>query len=485
MRKLLSLSLLILLFMGWACTEDEPDSVILVTEEVLYTSSENVRILGRLITNQTINLSDHGFYFSEDENFSSPIIISLGAKEGPGRFIGESNGFTNSKTYYAKAFMDLGGEIQFGNTIELKTLSPVINSFSPSFGLVGNEMVILGQNFTEDTRVFFGDTEGVITKIDFESRLHVTIPPASNVSVPIKVVVQDKNLTFPVNFEYRIGTYELVSKFPEAIKLYDPVYYNRGNGLFIGLGTVSKSSFYQKFQRFDLQTKTWEELAFNGSPRAFAFQTGNYFGGGTAGILDLPYPINYSFYKINESGFERLDDLPFPSLGSISFEDGGFLYVLGSQRGNPLAFRRYNPTTRQWTELDESPAAFSIETAFFMYQRKLFVLDKQANLWEYSIVANTWRVVSTFPGKVGQGYGMGEVVGDKAYMGLFKRDSEVWELDLNQFTWKRKNDIPGIAADITIAHYVADGFIYIMRVPDNAISGNYPMNLYKFDPNGL
>ncbi len=474
-----------MLILGWACTEEETETTVLVTEEVLYTSAENIRLLGRLITNQNISATDHGFYISEDGNFSSPIIISLGIKEGPGRFIGESNDLINSKTYYAKAYMDLGGEIQFGNVITLNTLSPIIESYTPAFGKAGSEMTIVGQNFTENTRIFFGDSEAQVSSIDFESRIHLKIPTASSESVPLKVIVQDKTLLFPTEFRYQIGTYELVTKYPEPIRLYETVFYNVGSSLNIGLGIANGNSFYNKIQQFDLATKTWSEKEFNGSPRAFAFATQNYLGGGTAGLVDLPYPINFSFYKINPNGFERLPDLPFPSRESIAFEDAGNLYLLGSKSGNPLAFRKYNSSSKIWTELNESPIAFSTENAHFIYQSKLFIVDGESKLWEYSINSDTWRTISTYPGNLGRGYGMGQVIGDKAYIGLFKRNAEVWELDLNSLTWKVKNEIPGIAADITIAHYEKDGYLYIMRGPDVSISGSYPMNLYKFDPNGI
>lgn len=485
MRILLSLSILLLLFTGWACTDEETDSVILVTEEVLYTSSENVRILGRLLTNQNISLSDHGFYLSEDENFSSPIIISLGAKDGPGKFIGESNGFTNSKTYFAKAFMNLGGEIQFGNIIELKTLSPVINSYSPAFGLVGNEMIILGQNFTEDTRVFFGNSEAAITKIDFESRLHVTIPPASGVSVPIRVEVQDKILTFPINFEYQIGTYELISKFPESVRIYDNVFFQTTAGLNVGLGTVSKNSFYTKIQKFEIGSKTWKEIPFSGSPRSFAFSTKNYLGGGTAGLVPNPYEVNYSFWKINEGNFEQLKDLPFESLESIAFESNESLYVLGGKTGNVFGLRKYNPNTGSWSFLPDSPVSFNASNANFVYQNNLYVIDSEANLWLYTTSSGVWSKIGVYPGSLGQGYGLGQVIGNKAYVGLFKRVSSIWELDLNSMKWTSKNDISGFPQDFTVAHFEKDGFLYIMRMPEITLAGNYPMNLYKFDPNGL
>lgn len=162
MRQIFTFALLALLLIGGACTEDDPETTILVTEEVLFASGEQLRILGRLITNQSINANDHGFYLASDENFSNPLLISLGPKEGPGRFIGETSGLNTGQTYFVKAFMDLGSGPEFGNVIEVATLNPGIESFSPKFGKENGELFILGRNFTSDTRVFFGDQEAEI-----------------------------------------------------------------------------------------------------------------------------------------------------------------------------------------------------------------------------------------------------------------------------------------------------------------------------------
>lgn len=485
MRKLLSLSILLVLMLGWACTEEETETTVIVTEEVLYTSAENVRLLGRLITNQSINLADHGFYISEDENFSQPIIISLGAKSGPGRFIGESSELTNSKTYYAKAFMDLGGEIQYGNIIELTTLSPQLDSFSPAYGQVGGDMIILGQNFTEDAQVFIGDSEAVISSIDFESRIHIKIPPTTSPIAVVKVLVQDKTLSFPISFEYQSGVYTQLSNYPESVRLFGNIFYSNNSGLNIGLGTDSKTSFFPKIYQYSVIEDNWIEVASPGVSTAYGFSTQNFFGGGAKNISNDLYDIDYSFFKINNGSYEKLSDLPFSSRESIAFEDTGSLFVLGGKEGNTLGFWNYNPVSKTWTSLPNSPLAFSKENAHFLYQNKLYIVDSTLDLWEYAITSGTWTIVSTYPGKIGLGYGMGEVIGSKAYVGLYQRNSEIWELDLTNFTWKPKNNIPGQAQELTVAHFEKDGFLYIMRMPEVPLATNNSMRFYKFDPNGI
>ncbi|WP_373397000.1 IPT/TIG domain-containing protein [Algoriphagus halophilus] len=104
---------------------------------------------------------------------------------------------TNSKTYYAKAFIEIDGEIQFGNVIQTETLTPTIKSFSPDFGTEGDDFILKGTNFTKDTQVFFGDTQATITSIVDESTIHLKIPPPIAVNVPIKLLSQNVKLEFP------------------------------------------------------------------------------------------------------------------------------------------------------------------------------------------------------------------------------------------------------------------------------------------------
>ncbi|WP_332910747.1 IPT/TIG domain-containing protein [Algoriphagus boritolerans] len=116
---------------------------------------KKIRVLGRLITNQPISASDHGFQLSTSEDFSSPILVSLGIKEGPGRFIGETAGLAINQRYFVRAFASVDGVELVGETIEIQTLSPVIESYEPTFAKAGEEIIIQGRNLPDGTRVFF------------------------------------------------------------------------------------------------------------------------------------------------------------------------------------------------------------------------------------------------------------------------------------------------------------------------------------------
>jgi len=486
MQRYLMLLLMMASVIFSSCEEDDPETTILVTEEVLITSGEQARLLGRLITNQAINPKDHGFQLSEDQDFSSPIIIALGPKEGPGRFIGEVTGLKVGQTYFARAYMDLGAGLEFGNTIELNTLEPGVESFEPSFGKEGSEIFIFGRNFTEDTRVFFGDQEAAVTEILFETRLRVIAPSATtSATVPLRVVVQDRELVFDLPFEYQIGTYETVSEFPQNVRLIDNLFFQKGDEFFVGLGSVKGTSFYSNIFKYNPGADSWVQVPFEGTNRSFGWATENYLGGGIRELGRDPFLINRNFYRFNGSSFVQLADLPFDSRESIAFEVGGFLFVIGGKEGNPLAGWRYEMNTGLWTQIAEAPFPIDQSLGSFTYQNERYFINSNGNIVKYIPFSDTWEEAGFFPGSTGQGYPIAQVTGNRVYLGAYRRSTEMWEWNMDSRIWTAKNDVPGISQNLNGGYWVRDGFLYFLRVPELSVVGDQPLPLIKFDPSGI
>lgn len=488
MLKVRSLSILFLLFWIVSCTEEDLGVTFVTTEEVLFVSGDQVRLLGRVISDQDIQAQDHGFYLAEDESFTNSQIISLGEKSGPGRFIGEISGLKIGTTYFVKSFFSLGGEVEFGNVIELSTLEPAIKGFTPSFGGVGEEVFIEGRNFGEGTRVFFGDQEAEIFENILQNRLRVKIPsPKGEAQVPIRVIVQDKEVSSPTFFEYQIGTFEKVTAYPEGIRIYDNVFFQNGaDRFFVGLGSERRLSFIPGFQRYDVSSSSWVFVPFPGSSRSYAFFTDNYVGGGLSQLGSNPLVFDLTFWKLEGEQFIQMPDLPFSTRDALAFELAGDLFVIGKNAGLVPFFGRFKSATKNWEILANGPEEFSRDDVSFTYQGKAyFVSSTDGTVWSFDPVDSEWQLVATYPGSLGNGRGMGRVIGEKAYIGLFERTNEIWELDLTTFSWTRKNPMPGLPQSILVAHFVSGSSLYIMRVPDITLAGQFPMDLYRFDPNGI
>jgi hypothetical protein len=487
MRILLSLVIFLMLLAGGACTQEEDATTVVTTEEVIFVSGDKVRVLGRLITNQPISTSDHGFQISLSENFSAPIIVSLGVKEGPGRFIGESEGLKINQPYFVRAFATVGATDLFGDAIEIKTLNPILETYSPTFARVGQEIIITGRNFPIGTRVFFGTQEATVLQNFFESRLRVRIPEAKGEPiVKIRVQIQDEVLEFSQPFEYQSGKYTLLGQFPGGLRIYENVFFQNQAGLHVGLGTLRLGAgYYQGFQRFDPTTSAWAAVNFPGESREGAFSTSNFIGGGAVEVVRDVFEFKRDFWKIEGSTFTRLTDLPTNSFNSLAFEVNGLLFLAGGTGIGARGIRVYDPTTQSWAARDSAPINLSIDLAWFTYQNKAYFVASDNRIWEFDPSTDTWRIFTSYPGSLGNGYGMAQVIGNKVYIGLYRRVEQIFELDLNTLAWKAKNYIPGLPQSINSAYFTFGSQIYILRTPEESIAGTLPMELYRFDPNGI
>lgn len=486
MQKLLASCIFFMLLAFGSCTQENDTPILVSTEDLLFVGGDKVRISGRLLTNQEVMATDHGFLFSTESSFAGAQTLSLGQKNGPGRFIGESTGFKIGQTYFAKAFAEINGQRIEGDVVELKTLTPSVSSFSPTYASAGNEMVIQGKNFPQGTKVFFGTQEAQVLQNLFESKLTIRIPVAAGqVVVPVKLVIQDKEIVLPQPFEYQAGKYTKVSEFPAQARIYDNTFFTNSSGFHVGLGRLRLSDSYRSFQRFDPTNGTWTEINFPGNPRRFAFASSSYLGGGALEVDRDVFQFDRSFYKINGSSFERLPDLPFNTREAMAVDWNGKLFLFGGRDGAGSVVREYDAIGRTWSQKRPAPFDMSGTTAVFKYGERIYVLAASGQVWEYLPSQDSWLTRGTYPGNTGQGFPFAQVIGKKAYLGLYRRTQEIWELDLETGVWKSKNQIIGLPQSINVGHFQYNGAIYILRSAEESTNGVIPMELYKFEPDAI
>jgi hypothetical protein len=486
MQKLLAALIFSMLLANWSCTQQDETPVLVSTEDVLFVGADKIRLSGRLLTNREVLATDHGFIFSTEASFSSPILLSLGEKSSPGRFIGEQSGFKLGQSYFVKAFAEVDGQRLEGATVQLKTLSPVATSFSPTYGLAGAELVIEGKNLPIGTKVFFGNQEAAVLKNLFETKLTVRIPAATGqVRVPVKLVIQNKEVILPISFEYQAGKYTKVSEIPGGIRLYENTYFTNASGFHVGLGRIRFGDSFANFQRFNPATGTWSEVSFPGNVRRFAFASANYLGGGALVPNKDQFIYDRSFWKITGSTFERLGDLPFNSREALAVEWQSSLLLLGGLDDASLLVRVYNPVQRTWSTKNTAPLALGRSAAAFVWGSRVIILGTNGQVWEYNPALDSWKLLTTYPGSKGQGYPVAEVIGSKAYLGLYRTTQELYELNLETLVWKSKNQIIGLPQSINAGHFQYNGSIYFLRVPEESVSGNLSMELFKFDPDAI
>ena len=480
--------LLLLCGLFGACQEEVDFEPSVFTEEVLYLSGERVRLLGRVITNQNIEASDHGFQVSLSEQFSQPIVISLGERTGPGRFIGETDALEAGKRYYARTFLKTtSGEI-FGNSITLESLVPAVLDIFPNNGKSGIVVSISGRNFTSDTQVFFGPNRGVVQGIDFESNIRVIVPAATvSPVVQVRVVSQGREMVLPLPFEYTTGRFTNVGTFPGGLRLFDNIALQDGRDFYVGLGNLTQG-FSQiltnQMWKYDLGAGTWQQLSFPGGNHFRAFSTGKYFGGGLAGFSVNVSNATLDFWKLENGVFVKLRDLPRPAYLSAAFETSDAVYVLGGGFGVENEILKYSKSTDSWSRINDAPISINLNVMNFHYKGKHYFIDQATKgLFEYNPVDESWNVVSEYPGVLTNIRGFGLTIGDFAYVGMENRSEQVWELDLRTMNWVAKNDFPGLTQGQNVGVFQDSGNIYMLRNGEIQVSGQ--MQFWVFDPKGF
>jgi hypothetical protein len=320
----------------------------------------------------------------------------------------------------------------------------------------------------------------------FETKLTVRIPAATGqVRVPVKLVIQNKEVILPISFEYQAGKYTKVSEIPGGIRLYENTYFTNASGFHVGLGRIRFGDSFANFQRFNPATGTWSEVSFPGNVRRFAFASANYLGGGALVPNKDQFIYDRSFWKITGSTFERLGDLPFNSREALAVEWQSSLLLLGGLDDASLLVRVYNPVQRTWSTKNTAPLALGRSAAAFVWGSRVIILGTNGQVWEYNPALDSWKLLTTYPGSKGQGYPVAEVIGSKAYLGLYRTTQELYELNLETLVWKSKNQIIGLPQSINAGHFQYNGSIYFLRVPEESVSGNLSMELYKFDPDAI
>jgi hypothetical protein len=221
------------------------------------------------------------------------------------------------------------------------------------------------------------------------------------------------------------------------------------------------------------------------SASILVFASPNYLGGGAIETSRDVFSYDRSFWKINGSSFERLGDLPFNSRDALAVDWDGGLLLFGGLDGASLLVRAYDPVQRTWSTRRNAPIPLGRNAAAFARATRVIILGSNGQVWEYNPPLDSWQLLTTYPGNKGQGYPFLEVIGSKAYLGLFRATQELWELNLETLTWKAKNQIIGLPQSITSGYFQYNGSIYFLRTPEESVTGNLTMELYKFDPDAI
>ena len=481
-------------FLSGCLDEFESDSVIVSSEELIFVSAERVALLGRLHS-VTSSPEAFGFQIAEDEAFSAPIVVPAETEPGLGAFVARYNELNSSTEYFARAFVTVGGQTTFGESINFTSLNFDIASFAPDNARVNSTMVIIGSNLASDTKVFFGEVEANVTDISLESRIEVLVPDIGDSEIVSITVESDGNsLVFEEQFTYHTGTWVKAGEYPNDIQLVDPVFLDFQDEVILGYGKAQNlNTLNSDFFSLDKSSLVWTQIAApTGSTvveDAFSFSTG--FGSGTFALgFAFLFQTNESWtYDPTTDSWQSYGTLPFGLSNAASATLNGEEFVFGGLDENVQESTRIwkRSTSGVWEDIGASPFPITREEAHFTHNNKFYYQSDNNTISVFDPVSVSWSLFFASSLDLGN-KGVGVVIGDLAFVGLGEPRRDLIQIDLNTGSAVEKNLFPGIVAERNVAAWQFNGDLYILRtaLTNQASTSNIEnMEIWKLDPDAL
>jgi hypothetical protein len=392
------------------------------------------------------------------------------------------------RTFYVKSFVQIADNTTFGNVIQINSLNPGILSFTPEYALPGELMQIKGMNFSADTRVFFDDQEVSVEEIFFESHLIVKVPPIQeNPSPTIRVISNGQEMVFERNFEYMLGKFTFIG-FPERYRLVNSISFESEGKFYLGFGFDTDLNINPYLWEFDPIPGKWNPLDLGILPHISGFGTDGYFGGGFEAVpqggMNIP---NHKFRYWNGTELVRKAYLPFTANNSIAFLIKDNVYVLGgiTEGIEDNKLYRFDPSADSWERLSDFPFSIQANLPFFVYRDKLYLITERKELIVFDPETGLRQIVGTYPGSSSNRLGIATVWGDRAIVGFYRQEVEIWELDLLDLSWKRKVNFPGVFQANNLGIYSKNNLIYLLRSTNLTVQEYGNMEFWEFDPDGF
>lgn len=494
-RYLLNAILIVLMTLGsFSCLEnDNPTNSenIIRSEEVIYVSGERVRMLGRVLAFKD-EPTDHGFEISSNAEFTSPVVVSIGPLESPGRFIAEYEGLRIGNSYYFRSYMVVSGQTIYGEVTPFNSLSPFISSFQPIVSRSNLPVRINGGNFTSDARVLVGGVAAEIREISQESQIEILLPDSvTGQFVDIEVIVQDDTLTAPSKFEYIIGRWTSLGRFPDESQIINGVSILSGNSLFFGSGydnniAERRSDFWQ----FDLTTNSWTSIGSYGPPIDEAYFISTGFGGGKLRSAFGFQEVNNAFFQLVPSG-SFVVSAPFDGVGlsdAIALELGNKAYLFGGldQFVNAnFSVYESDKNNINWRRVGSIPYDITNKYPGFVYEGNFYFVLSSGLVIGYNLENDESFEVASYPDEISQS-AVAHVLNDKVYIGMGRGTREIFELDLATGSWREKAVYTAEGNEFTASSWVYNNKLYIMRTNLQARNGTDPrMEVWTFEPDAF
>lgn len=217
-----------------------------------------------------------------------------------------------------------------------------------------------------------------------------------------------------MRYEALTDTWEILPDFPGAVRSFSYAT-TRGTKAYVGFGGANGVP-YNDFWEYNIQTEEWTRLADcpcqpRYHPAFIQLDDKIYVGlGNNSSNLE-----DWWEYDILTDTWSEKDDLPGPPRHHpFYFGINGIAYVgLGhgnSVNGNLSIYRdfyKFDPSTDEWTQLNDFPGEGRVAGTQFDYNGKGYVLSgdgedhsfmEEGEFWEYDPQSDEWTQLTSHPG---------------------------------------------------------------------------------------
>jgi N-acetylneuraminic acid mutarotase len=264
--------------------------------------------------------------------------------------------------------------------------------------------------------------------------------------------------------------------------LRENIYFQQNGKFFVGLGTDFQNNVFPEIYSLRPGDSEWKATGYPGLPKRKAVSTVTGFFGGGFQNLGISATYSEDFWRYENGEYQQILAPPFQFAGSIGTELSGKFQAMGGLLEVGTLVREYNPLEGSWSFLPNLPFDVTSDLVNFTYQNKLYIIDKDKVLWEHDPFTASISAKTVYPSpfieNVSDFGGLAIVSGDKAFIGMYNRNRDYWELDLKTFEWSAKNPFPGEIRAENAAIFEDGGQIYLLR---SLQFGDY-MEFWKFDP---
>ncbi|PKL84855.1 MAG: hypothetical protein CVV22_10785 [Ignavibacteriae bacterium HGW-Ignavibacteriae-1] len=247
---------------------------------------------------------------------------------------------------------------------------------------------------------------------------------------------------------------------------------------------------------FTLNASSWERIADYGGPEtdgciSFEIDGFGYVGGG-------PNEKNFWRYDPSNNSWEKMPDIGGGERGwAFHFVIDGIAYVGGGDpEGNLQSlkkdFWKFDPSTKQWTQLKDFPggprdACFNFSINGKGYIGGGFSGDGggvHRDVWEYNPSNDSWTYITDYP-EDGILFSSAIVVDDRVFVGLGNLSFGVaeyitwYEFNPSTYIFTPKKSFTGTARQTAVA-YAMKGKVYIVG-GQSQYTQTYK-DCYEFDP---